>query len=593
MISHSGRNYFFAALFLLSGLAVLEAKQHPSPSNISTASVSSKLVVVPDLSRRVAKFQRVKMPFHSEGLTPREKRMIEKLVDAAGLQDCIYWRQSDPEGLKLYLSLATSDDPQDALLRRYLRINGGRFELINGNKPFVGTEPMPPGRGFYRLQIGFEPWVALGPKPNPASGVAELLTNFAKRDNTITNPYTIVSVMRSESDLPNTALVETIPYHKAYAEFLKPMAKDLRDAADLSDDPAFAKFLRLRAEALLTDDYYASDVDWLELQNPKFDISFAPMEVYLDSLLGVKASYGASVMIRNEEESRKLAVYQEYVPELQDALPLPPEDRPSKHGHQSPMEVMDAPFRAGDLLHGYQAVADDLPNDPRIHEQKGSKRIFWKNFMDARVNYVILPLAKRVMRADQAEMASEDGYMAGTIMHEIAHELGPVYARTPGGKRDIREALGPRFSGLEEAKADVTGEFCLQWLANHGAYPKEKLREVYASYIAGIFRTVRFGVAEAHSAGEMMQFNYFTEQGAVRRDPSTGRYEIDFDRMPAAMTSLAKELLEQETTGDRARADAWFAKYSTMPPELSALLAGTSDIPVDIEPEFDFNPPVR
>ncbi|MGH9713684.1 MAG: Zn-dependent hydrolase [Candidatus Acidiferrales bacterium] len=579
--------------FVFLGLAGHRAASQSAPSNnaaaASAASISSKLVVAPDLAQRVAKFQRVHMPFNSQSLTAREKKMVGKLVDAAGLLDCIFWRQSDPEGLKLYLSLAKSKDAQDMLLRRYLKINGGRFELINNQKPFVGTKSMPPGRGFYHLTIGSEPWVILGPpeKFDEATGV---LLRLATRNKALTDPYTVVTVTKSDF---GATLTQSVPYHIEYQEFLKPMAKDLHEAADLSDDPAFAKFLRLRADALLTDDYYASDVAWLELQNPKFDISFAPMEVYLDGLLGVKTSYGASVMIRNEEESRKLAVYQKYVPELQDALPLAPEDKPSKHGHQTPMEVMDAPYRAGDLLHGYQAVADNLPNDPRIHEEKGSKKLFWKNFMDARVNYVILPLAKRMMRADQAQMASGEGYLADTIMHEIAHELGPVYARTPNGKVDIREALGPRFSGLEEAKADVVGQFCLQWLVDHGAYPKEKLEGVQTSYVAGIFRTVRFGVAEAHSAGEMMQFNYFVEQGAIRRDASTGLYEVVFDRMPAAITSLAKELLEQEATGDRARSDAWFKKYGSMPTDLSALLAKTSDIPVDIDPEFDFNPPVR
>jgi hypothetical protein len=543
----------------------------------SDTSISSKLAVAPDLAQRVAKFQPVHMPFNSQALTAREKKMVGKLVDAAGLLDCIYWRQSDPEGLKLYLSLAKSKDPQDVLLRRYLKINGGRFELIENQKPFVGTEPMPPGRGFYPSFLTFD----LVQKYSPDDPAAKAV---------LYSPFTVVKI---EQTPPEHAKVVGVPYHVAYREFLEPMAKDLREAADLSDDAAFSKFLRLRADALLTDDYYKSDVAWLDLQNPKFDISFAPMEVYLDSLLGVKTSYGASVMIRNEEESRKLAVFQKYVPELQDALPLAQVDKPSKHGHQTPMEVMDAPYRAGDLLHGYQAVADNLPNDPRIHEEKGSKKLFWKNFMDARVNFVVLPLAKRMMRADQAQMASGEGYLADTIMHEIAHELGPVYSRTPNGKKDIRESLGPRFSGLEEAKADVVGQLCLQWLVDHGAYPKEKIEGVQTSYVAGVFRTVRFGVAEAHSAGEMMQFNYFVEQGAIRRDASTGLYEVVFDRMPAAVTSLAKELLEEEATGDRARSEAWFKKYSSMPPELSALLAKTSDIPVDVDPEFDFSPPVR
>ena len=565
-------------LLSVAGLCRVSQSTTPKPTAaLAKDSISLKLVVVPDLAQRVAKFQRVHMPFNSEGLTDREKRMVGKLVDASGLLDCIFWRQSDPEGLKLYLSLAKSSDPQDVLLRRYLKINAGRFELINDYKPFVGTEPMPPGRGFY-------------PSSLTPEMVQQYIAGDPKSKAAFYDPLAVVEIQKKASDLSK---IIGVPYHVAYRELLELMASDLREAALLSDDPAFAKFLRLRADALLTDDYYASDIAWLDLQNPKFDISFAPMEVYLDSLLGVKTSYGASVMIRNDQESRKLAVFQKYVPELQDALPLAPEDRPSKRGHQTPMEVMDAPYRSGDLLHGYQAVADNLPNDPRIHEQKGSKKLFWKNFMDARVNFVILPLAKRLMRADQAEMASGEGYLADTIMHEIAHELGPVYARTAAGKVDIRESIGPRFSGLEEAKADVVGQVCLQWLAEHGAYSKEKIHGVEASYIAGIFRTIRFGIAEAHSAGEMMQFNYLSEHGAIHRDPASGRYEIDFDRMSTAMASLAKELLEQEATGDRARSEAWFKKYAVIPPELAELLAKSSDIPVDIDPEFDFSPPVR
>ncbi|MGA7840103.1 MAG: hypothetical protein WCA34_04255, partial [Candidatus Acidiferrales bacterium] len=381
--------------------------------------------------------------------------------------------------------------------------------------------------------------------------------------------------------------------HVEFREFLEPMAKDLREAAAMSDDPAFAKFLRLRADALLTDDYFASDIAWLDLQNPKFDVVFAPYEVYDDSLLGIKTTYGASVMIRNDAESEKLALYQKYVPDLQEALPLPAADLPSKRGKQSPMEVVDSPYRAGDLLHGYQAVADNLPNDPRIHEEKGSKKIFWKNFMDARVNYIILPLAQRTMRSDQAAMASGEGYLADTIMHEISHGLGPAFAHTAQGKVQINEAIGSSYSALEESKADVVGEFCYGWLVDHGVLPKERRSITYASYVAGIFRTVRFGVAEAHGAGEIMQFNYYVEQGAITRDPGTGFYVIDFEKMPAAIASLAKELLEQEATGDRARTDAWFKKYGGMPPELSALLAQTSDIPVDIDPEFDFHPVLK
>ena len=537
-----------------------------------------KLVVVPDIAARVAKFKLVHMPFNSKGLNAREIKMVKKLVDASGLLDCIYWRQSDPEGLKIYLSLVNSTDPEEGLVRRYLKINGSRFDLIKDDEPFVGSEPMPIGRGFYNGMT--------------TSDVAAYLKQNPKEKDAVYSPYTTAQP-RSAADSSDFSTMAFVPYHVAFGKFLEPMAKDLRAAADLSDDPAFAKFLRLRADALLTDDYYASDIAWLDLDNPKVDVVFAPYETYTDSLLGVKTTYGTSVMIRNDAESQKLTLYQKYVPDLQESLPLPTADLPSKRGKQSPMEVVDSPYRAGDLLHGYQAIADNLPNDPRIHEEKGSKKMFWKNFMDARVNYIILPLAHRTMRPDQAAMASADGYLADTIMHEISHGLGPAFAHTSAGKVDIRKAIGPSYSALEESKADVVGEFCYAWLVAHGAVPKERQNETYASYVAGIFRTVRFGVEEAHGQGEIMQFNYLAEQGAIRPDAATGLYVIEFEKMPAAIASLAKELLEQEATGDRARTEAWFQKYGTMPPELDALLEKTADIPVDIDPQFDFNPTLQ
>jgi hypothetical protein len=252
------------------------------------------------------------------------------------------------------------------------------------------------------------------------------------------------------------------------------------------------------------------------------------------------------------------------------------------------MEIMEAPFRAGDLRHGYQAVADNLPNDPRVHEKKGSKKIFFKNFMDARVNYVILPIAKRLMRDDQAGMATAEGYLTDTLMHEISHGLGPAFSRTAGGRQDIRAAIGPEYSALEEAKATIVGLYGLNWLAQRGDYPKSKMNACYASEVAGIFRTVRFSVAEAHGQAEIMEFNFFVEKGVISHDQQSGRYSINFASMPGAIAILAKELLEQEATGDRARVEAWFAKYGQMPSGLAKSLEQVSDVPVDIDPVFDF-----
>ncbi|MEO8306676.1 MAG: Zn-dependent hydrolase [Pseudomonadota bacterium] len=521
-----------------------------------------------DLPGELAKFREVHMPFNATGLSARQQQMIDKLAKACGLLEEIYWEQSDPQGLQLYRQLNGKDTVEARNLRRFLRINGSRFNLIREQQPFVGTAPMPPGRNLYPPDLTvktLEQYAAAHPAQKAA----------------LYDPYTVVQRKGS--------LLQAIPYHIAYAKWLQPMAALLREAADLSDDAAFARYLRLRADALLTDDYFESDLAWLDLENPQIDLIFAPYETYLDDLAGVKASYGAAILVRNEGESRKLDIYQKYVADIQDALPLPAADRPSKKGLRSPMEVMDAPLRAGDLRHGYQAVADNLPNDPRVHELRGSKKIFFKNFMDARVDNVILPIGHRLLEEKQAAQASAEGYLATTLMHEMAHGLGPAFAHVNGQKQDVRIAIGASYSALEEAKADIVGLYGLKWLVDHGVVPRDKLDGYFLSDVAGIFRTVRFGVAEAHGKAEMMEFNYLVDKGVIRRDNATGRYVVELGKMPGAVADLAKELLEQEATGDRARTESWFMRYGTMPQDLAQALEKAGDVPVDIDPVSDFS----
>src|SRR3984957_5052433 len=381
-----GVSLLLVFFFLPSNISA-EKGHKPMRGSAAKGAESAGMHVVPDLDLRLAKFRRVEMPFHAASLSAREVKMVDKLVDASLFLEEIFWRQIDPDGLTLYESLASSRNSQDEMLRRYLRINASRFDLLEANKPFVGTSPMPPGRGFY-------------PQDLTREQIDQYVKAHPEKKDEIYSSFTVV---RWHGDQ-----LEGIPYHIAYRSFLEPAAKDLREAAALSDDPAFSNFLRLRADALLTDDYFKSNLAWLDLKNPKVDVILAPDETYDDDLLGVKATYGAAVMIRNAEQSHKLEIFRKYVAEIQDALPLAPEDRPSKHGLETPMEVMDTPFRAGDLTHGYQAVADNLPNDPRVHEQKGSKKLFFKNFMDARVNYVVLPVARKLMEPEQAAKVSGD-----------------------------------------------------------------------------------------------------------------------------------------------------------------------------------------
>ncbi|HEX8984752.1 MAG TPA: Zn-dependent hydrolase [Bryobacteraceae bacterium] len=499
------------------------------------------------------------MPFDASAFSSRERKMLSKLVDASRYLERIYWLQSDPEGLKLL------EKTRDAKLRRLLMINGSRFDLIDGNRSFTSTEPYAPGGGLYPFRLtraDIESYAARHPEKR-----AELYS-----------PYTVIR--RKGDELAG------VPYRQEYRRWLEPAARALRDAAALSADSAFAHFLRLRADALLSDDYYPSDLAWLELRDPKFDIIFAPYETYLDGILGVKTSYGAAILVRDGPQSRKLATFERYIPDLQEALPLDPADRPSKRGHATPMEVAVSPLRSGDLRHGYQAVADNLPNDPRIQAEKGSKKIFFKNFLDARVDSIVAPLAAKLMLPAQARMVTPEAYLSDTLLHEISHGLGPAFARRGGKQVDIREALGSHFPAVEEAKADVVGLFAAEWLAGRGVLTPRQLSACYAAHVADLFRMLRFGTAEAHAVSEIMQFSYLVERKAIAWDPASSRYSVDFARMPDAIEELAQELLEIEAAGDAARAGKWFARYEALPPGTANALAAAAGLPVDVDPVF-------
>ena len=516
-------------------------------------------------AERAAHWKPVAIPYHRAALTPRDQQMVAKLADACRLMDMLYWHQSDLGGWAVYRVT------QSEVLARLFNIMGSRYDLLEENETFLGEATMPPGHELYtygltRPQI--EHYVSIHPEAKSA----------------IYNERTVVR------GTPGN--LQTVPYHEAYAEWLRPMANDLRAAAKLSSDPAFAKYLNLRADALLSDDYYASDIAWLDLKNPKIDLIFAPYETYLDNLLGVKTSYGGAILIRNEAESRKLATYQKNEAAMQQALPIPAEDKPSKQGQFTPMEVVDAPLRSGDLHYGYQAVADDLPNDARIHAEKGSKKIFFKNFMDARVSAVILPIAAKMLDPAQVGDVTGDGYLTAVILHEISHGLGPAYAHIDGKQIDIREAIGSYYGGLEEAKADVTGIFLAKWLVDQKILPQSALNSIYGSYVAGIFRTLRFGAGETHGRAETMEFNVLLEHGALHQNDA-GRYTIDYTAMPDAIASLAQQLLIFESQGDRAGVEAWFKKYEVIPPALTKALESTKDVPVEIVPEFELSKGVR
>lgn len=525
-------------------------------------------------AERAAYWKFVPVPYNKTGLTAREQQMVAKLADACRLLDQLYWHQSDLGGYAMYHTT------QNAVLAKLFSINGSRWDLVDENFPFIGEEPLVPGHELYPFALTrpeIEQYVAAHPEQKAA----------------IYSPWTVVKSDVSLLEVRGVPQkLTTVPYHEEFAQWLRLMADDLRAAAKLSSDAAFARYLNLRADALLSDDYYASDLAWLDLKDPKVDLIFAPYETYLDNLLGVKTSYGASILIRNDAESRKLALYQQQEAAMQQALPVAAEDKPSKSGQATPMEVADAPLRAGDLRYGYQAVADNLPNDPRVHAEKGSKKIFFKNFMDLRVNNVVLPIAGKMLSPTQSADVNGEAYLTGVILHEMSHGLGPAYAHVGGKQVAINEAIGPAFGGLEEAKADVTGIYLAKWLVDQKMIQASELNKVYGSYVAGILRTLRFGTGEAHGQAMMMEFNVLLEHGALRQGDD-GRYTIEYNTMPTAIAALCQTLLTFEAQGDRAGVEAWFKKYDVMPPSLKTALKATEGIPVDVTPEFELSQGVR
>jgi hypothetical protein len=525
----------------------------------------------------------VPIGYAKAGLTAAEQQMIAKLADACHQMDEIYLHQSDLGGWAMYHTT------QNEYILRLFNTYGSRWDLVDENTSILGEEPMMPGRELYPFGI-------------TKADIAQYAAAHPDAKAGLYSPFTVVR--SAPLDLP-AQLSEPVvrgtpdhlyivPYHEAYAEWVKPLVADLRAAAKLSPDAAFAHYLNLRADAFLSDDYHASDAAWLELKSPKIDLIFAPRDTTLDGILGIKASYGGSILIRNEAESRKLAMYQQHEAAMQQALPIAAENKPAKDATGTLMEVADAPLRAGNLRYGFQTVAANLPNDPT---EKGTKQIFFKNFVEARVENVILPVAQRVLTPAQAKDVSSEGYLTFTVLREISHGLGPASANVGGRQTAIGDAIGPGYGALEEAKADATGVFLAKWLVDQRLATAAELNAVYASYVAGMMRSLRLGAVDAQGRAEMSELNYLLEQNAIKQalasGAQAGKYMIDYAAMPGAVESLAKQLLTFEANGDRAGAEAWLAKYDVMPAAMTHALESTASLPVDITPDFEIAHGVR
>lgn len=468
-------------------------------------------------------------------LTENEKKMLPLLIQAADVMEDIYWHNAYGDKEELFKGVT------DSALMKYLSINYGPWDRLNANKPFVeGAGEKPLGANFYPKDMSKEEFDAL-------------------KDERKTDWYSIIR--RDE----NGAL-KVIPYHEAYPEQTKKAAELLKQAAELAEDAGLKKYLTLRSEALLTDDYLASDLAWMDMQDNTLDIVIGPIETYEDALYGYKASHSGQVLVKDKEWSKKLSLYAQYLPRLQENLPVPDAYRREKANANPDMNAYEVIYYAGDCNAGSKNIAINLPNDPRVHAAKGSRKLQLKNSMQAKFDKILIPIAKIVINPEQQKHILFDAFFENTMFHEVAHGLGVNY--TIKGKQDVRGALKDNYTSIEEGKADILGLYCVTKLAEWGILENKDLMDNYVTFIAGIFRSTRFGAASAHGKANMMQFAHFMESGAITRDDASGYYTIDFDKMKKDIEVIAGEYITIEGDGDYERASKLIAEKGIVTPVL-------------------------
>ncbi len=517
-----------------------------------------------DVEMRLSRLERVEMKFDARSLTPQKRELLKTLIEAGTLLHEAYLHQVYPQGVALRDSLAGLPDDRSRKLLRLIIRNGGPFDKMDEYKNFFGSETRNPGAAFYPSDLTKEEF-------------ENYLKSHPEKADALQSPYTVVKREGKE--------LTAVPFHIEYAQWINPAAALLNKASSMAENPSLKKFLAGLALALTTDEYFQSHADWIDVIDSDIDLLMAPDEIYDDALLGLKASYEVSVMIRDSVESAKLSVYTKYLNDLEQSLPMDPRFKRTITGLSSPMEIVTDIFRGGDIATGYQPVAATLPNDPDVQLKKGTKKIFWKNMMDARVNKVILPIGRELIASDQIQYVTAAGVFNDVLMHELCHALGPVYVY---GKDSlaINKALNEHYTTLEEAKADIAGLHAVKFFIDKKIFGPDEDRIHYVSALASIFRTIRFGTAEAHGKAAICELNYFVEKGGVRLDPVTKKWSVVFGKMPAAVAALAEEVLVLQATGDYAGTTAFFEKWGNTSREVEESLSRLGHLPIDIEPVY-------
>lgn len=519
--------------------------------------------IAPNLSASVGRYAPVEIRFDTKTLPPADALLVKTLVAACDLADEIFWRQNTPDGIDWRRRvLATARDDRSLLLLA-LRLNGGRYDLLSEHgDAFLGTGSRPPGGGYYPADLGKE-------------AIEAYFAKYPDERAALEGPN---SILRWEGEK-----LVAVPYHAAYPELVEGLARVLEAAAGASGYPSLRKYLLQRAADLRTDDYYASDGLWVELAGTPFDVVIGPYETYGDGLLGVKAAFEAVLMRIDEAESRRLDVYKSHIAALDEYLPTPRELKPAVTGKSTPIEVVDTIYRGGDAVPGYQFVAFNLPNDPRVHAEKGSKKVLHKNFLEKRVDVTILPVSMRLLDPEVAALVTHQAYFNDVLFHEIAHGLGTRVVI--GTNRPVNAALGEHYSAIEEAKADACGLVSAEYYFEKGVLPKEERASHAASFIGGCLRSIRFH-DEAHAIAARMHLNRLMKEGALAFDEGAKRFRVDLEKVAPVMRAQALDLLTIQAKGDAARASEFVTGLGAMTPPLRAAIDAVADVPIDFRPVY-------
>lgn len=482
-------------------------------------------------------------------LSENEQKMIPLLIEAAQEMDKVFWKQAYGEN-----DMMTSLDPKTA---RFFEINYGPWDRLDGNTPFIyGIGEKPLGANFYPKDMSneeFELW---------KSDDKESLYTLVRRDE-------------------NGDLI-TIPYNEAFADHHEIAAERLNQAAEFADDPGLKKYLQLRAEALLSNEYQESDLAWMDMKNNGIDVVIGPIENYEDQLFGYKAAHEAYVLIKDKSWSERLSKYAALLPELQEGLPVAEEYKQETPGTDSDLNAYDAIYYAGDPNAGSKTIAINLPNDEEVQLQRGTRRLQLKNSMRAKYDKILIPISEVLIAEDQRSYITFDAFFGNTMFHEVAHGLG--IKNTIDGEGTVRAALRNHASALEEGKADVLGLYMVQSLRAKDLIDEGTIENNYVTFLASIFRSIRFGSSSAHGRANLIRFNFFQEMGAFSYDETSETYSISFDNVADAVTALSEKILTLQGNGDYEAVDAFVQKYTVRTPQLEASLERLSaqSIPVDI-----------